>query len=202
MTMKVELCVSAALVCGFAFAGPKDETAAAFWIRFDALPAQCSPLGEHYLAMAKRYYAAPDAGVMKKAVAAMREAYEIRPDSYRREYVKALVEAKEHQAIVDLLAPTFDPQKPDPWTAPQLGDAYYYLGEWEKAVDVYAAFGDKLNPGERMPPNRLDRRVNALYALGRYEECLKAVDKLSDWLVWKDRKAAYRQKLKKLIKVN
>ena len=43
MTMKVELCVSAALVCGFAFAGPKDETAAAFWIRFDALPAQCSP---------------------------------------------------------------------------------------------------------------------------------------------------------------
>lgn len=44
MTMKVELCVSAALVCGFAFAGPKDETAAAFWIRFDALPAQCSPV--------------------------------------------------------------------------------------------------------------------------------------------------------------
>ena len=41
--MKVELCLSAALVCGFAFAGPKDETSAAFWIRFDALPAQCSP---------------------------------------------------------------------------------------------------------------------------------------------------------------
>ena len=156
-------------------------------------------LGEHYLAMSKRYYAAPDAGIVKKAVAAMREAYEIRPDGYRREYVKVLVEAKEHQMIVDLLAPTFDAKKPDPWTAPQLGDAYYYLGQWEKAVDVYAAFGDKLNPGERMPPNRLDRRVNALYALGRYEECLKAVDKLSDWLVWKDRKAAYRQKLKAKI---
>lgn len=161
--------------------------------------AHCA-LGGHYLAMAKRYYAAPDAEIMKKAVAAMRKAHEIRPDGYRREYVDALVAAGEHRQIVELLAPTFNARNPDPWTAPQLGDAYYHLGQWEKAVEVYAAFGDKLNAGERLPPNRLDRRVQALYALGRYEECLKAVDKLSDWLVWKERKAAYRQKLKEKIK--
>ena len=40
---KEMVCLLATLSFGFAFAGPKDETSAAFWIRFDALPAQCSP---------------------------------------------------------------------------------------------------------------------------------------------------------------
>ena len=41
--MRPCFCLATVVACGFVFAGPKDETAAAFWIRFDALPAQCSP---------------------------------------------------------------------------------------------------------------------------------------------------------------
>ena len=156
-------------------------------------------LARHYEAMAKRYYANPDADVMRKALQAMRSAYELRPDGYRREYANLLLAAKDYRGVVELVGPRFDPQKPDPWNYGTLGDAYYYLGEWEKAVAVYDSLGEKMPQLERNPPNRWDRKANALYVLGRYEECLKTVDKLSDWLVWKDRKAAYRLRLKKLI---
>lgn len=158
-------------------------------------------LGEHYEAMAKRYYADPDAGLMKKAITAYRAALDLDPKNggYRRTLAEAMMRAKDYKGVKELLEPHVDLANPDPWTVPLLGDCYYYLGDWEGAIRCYEPFGDKLNAGDRIPPNRWDRKANALYALGRYEECLKTVDKLADWLVWKDRKAAYRQRLKKLI---
>lgn len=40
---KVELCLAAVLVGGFALAGPKDELSGGFWVRFGSLPGICSP---------------------------------------------------------------------------------------------------------------------------------------------------------------
>ncbi len=159
-------------------------------------------LGAHYEALAMRYYEVPDKRLMEKAVAAYRAGLAQDPrkiGSWNRELIEAMMRLEDYKGVVGLLGPTFDPKRLDPWVHPLLGDAYYHLGDWANASRVYEAFGDNLKAGERNPPNRLDRRANALYANGRYEECLKAVDKLSDWMVWKDRKAAYRQKLKKLI---
>ena len=143
----------------------------------------------------------PDAGLMKKAITAYRAALDLDPQNggYRRKLAETMIAAKDYKGAKELLEPHVDFAHPDPWTMPMLGDCCYYLGDWEGALRCYEPFGDKLNQGERVPPNRWDRKANALYALGRYEECLKEVDKLADWLVWKDRKAAYRQRLKAKI---
>ncbi len=160
-------------------------------------------LGGHFEAMAQRYYTPDDPGLLAKAVAAYRAACERDPKNggWTRTLGAALMHAGDYRGFIEQFAPAADFAKPDSWTMPLLGDAYYHLGDWTNAVKCYECLGDGLNPGERTPPNRWDRKANALFALGRYEECLKTVDKLADWLVWKDRKTAYRQKLKALIEL-
>jgi len=156
-----------------------------------------SALGAHYRAMAQRYYAEPDPGLMKKAVDAY--AFAAGPGNASRELVETMMEAKMYREVVDRFAAKVDLVKPDRWTAAPVADAYYYLGDYENAVRIYDAFGKNLHPGERNPPNRFDRHVESLYAVGRYEDCLKAVDRMNDWRIWKARKEAYRQRLREKL---
>jgi len=147
-------------------------------------------------ARAARYYAPPDEKWTREAIAHELKAIEGREDNRNLRPVAsdliALQDYKGLLALQDLLK-----GKPDAWLGVRFGDACYETGDYPAAVSWYEKYPN-FKPGEGFP-NSYQRYAGALYALGRYEDCLKIVDKLPTVGTFKDTNAYYRHILAEKI---
>jgi len=87
--------------------------------------------------------------------------------------------------------------KPDAWLGVRIADAYFETGDYQAAVSWYEKYPN-FKPCDGFP-NSYQRYAGALYALGRYEDCLKIVDKLPSVGTFKDTNAYYRHVLEEKI---
>ena len=148
-------------------------------------------LADFYAGRARRYYAPPDESFVKKCFRAFEQAVECDPQNggVIRRCIDLAMEFKRHDVAKPLLD-KYAGDKPDERYAGYLGDIAYYAGDYETAAKWYLSH-PKMQQGEREPPNRYDRVVGALYALGRYEEAIKHAENIASWVTWK----AYRADL-------
>ena len=159
-------------------------------------------LAELYKGMAPRYYQPDEPVLAGKCVQAYENAISLDPKNggYCRSLVDYLGRTKNWTKLGEWIGRMqANGMKIDGKLAGWYGDSWYYAGDYGKAVEWYAACGERMDVCEREPPNRWDRYVGALYALGRYEEALKVSAKLADWFVWKDYKVALRERLQRKI---
>ena len=158
-------------------------------------------LGKVYRRLAARYYDTPDRATVEKAIAACREALAERPDAaVRKEIVELAFSIDDYATAreqLDALVAAAKDGKPDAWTAPRLGDLAFYAKDYETAVRYYSLFEKMDVP--RAPWNSNNRHMESLYALGRYEECLKAMDKVMNKMTQRDVNDKTKQVLKEVI---
>ena len=141
-------------------------------------------------ARAARYYAPPDEKWTREAIAHGLKAVEGKETSRNlRPVAEDFIALKDHKGLVETMV-RLTKGKPDAWLGVRIGDAYYEMGDWQSAVGWYEKYPN-FKPCEGFP-NSYQRYAGALYALGRYEECLKIVDKLPTVGTFKDTNAYYR----------
>ena len=165
-------------------------------------------LAAFYRETAKRYYGDPDAATLRKALAACeivieaRSHFDPRPVAFRQaaEVAFALKDYAKAKHYVDELIACQEkrsPGKPDAEAAALLGDYWYYMGDYEAAVKAYSSV-----PALNVRPaaeNSWNRYARALYATGRYEECLAIIPKLAKWCSLADRNKLYERILREKI---
>ena len=162
-------------------------------------------LAEMYVTRSARYYQKPDEALTRKAIGFWEEGLKLDPKNggfFRKIIERAMLidDWKLAEAKLDALTTIMKDQKPDAWMTAVYGDIAYYRGDYEKAVAWYKTF-------EKFPdaptvvkiPNSHQRFAGALYATGRYEECLKAIDQCPNFWSFKDTNAQYRKILKAKI---
>ena len=141
-------------------------------------------------ARAARYYAPPDEKWTREAIAHGLKAVEGKETGRNlRPVAEDFIALKDHKGLVETMV-RLTKGKPDAWLGVWIGDAYYEMGDWQSAVGWYEKYPN-FKPCEGFP-NSYQRYAGALYALGRYEECLKIVDKLPTVGTFKDTNAYYR----------
>ena len=162
-------------------------------------------LAELYVAKSARYYQKPDEALTRKAIGFWEEGLKLDPQNggfFRKIVERAMLidDWKLAEAKLDALTKIMKDQKPDVWMAAVYGDIAYYRGDYEKAVEWYKTF-DKFPDGPTLVriPNSHQRFAGALYATGRYEECLKAIDQCPNFWSFKDTNNQYRKILKAKI---
>lgn len=146
---------------------------------------------------AARYYAQPNEKLMREAIAHYLKAIEGKANNRNlRPLVADYLSIKDYKAVIEL--PTrFPAVNPDMWLGVRIADAHYELGDYATSVAWYAKYPN-FKPSEGFP-NSYQRYAGALYALGRYEECLAIVDKLPTVGTFKDTNAYYRHVLTEKI---
>lgn len=154
---------------------------------------------------AARYYQKPDETLARKAIWYWEEA--LRIDPANGGLLRKIVEQSMYIGDWDLatrnldaLTVTMKDGKPDAWICAVRGDIAYYRGDYEQAVKWYQTF-EKFPDGPAVVkiPNSHQRFAGALYATGRYEECLKALDGCPNYWSFKDTNANYRKILQAKI---
>ena len=165
-------------------------------------------LASFYRETAKRYYGEPDAATLHKALAACeivieaRSHFDPRPVAFRNAAqtafeLKDYAKAKHYLDELVACQEKRSPGKPDAEAAALLGDYWYYMGDYEEAVKAYSSV-----PSLNVRPaaeNSWNRYARALYATGRYEECLAVIPKLAKWCSLADRNALYERILREKI---
>ncbi len=162
-------------------------------------------LADLYEARAARYYEKPDRALTDKAIWYLEEA--LRLDPKNTGYMRKIVE---RGFMLDdyVLAKTWldhelelrKDHKPDEWMAGCYGDIAFFAGDYELAVTYYEMYPNiRSSPSRVRIPNAQQRYAGALYALGRYEDCLKAIDKCPNFWSFKDTNNYYRKLLKQKI---
>lgn len=169
---------------------------------------RAGPLGELaalYAERAARYYQKPDDALSRKAIGYWEEA--LRLDPRNGGLMRKVIERAMLLDDYDLASKWLDAytaiqkdRKPDAWTCAVRGDIAYYRADYEQAVKWYQTF-EKFPDGPAVVriPNSHQRFAGALYATGRYEECLKAIDGCPNFWSFKDTNAQYRRILKAKI---
>lgn len=162
-------------------------------------------LAELYVAKSARYYQKPDEALTRKAIGFWEEGLKLDPQNggfFRKIVERAMLidDWKLAEAKLDALTKIMKDQKPDAWMTAVYGDIAYYRGDYEKAVEWYKTF-DKFPDAPTVVriPNSHQRFAGALYATGRYEECLKAIDQCPNFWSFKDTNNQYRKILKAKI---
>lgn len=163
--------------------------------------AACVRLGKVQKRLAERYYDTPDRATVEKAIAAYRQALDVREDAASRKAIVELAFSIDDYATareqLDALVAASKDGKPDAWAAPRLGDLAYYAKDYKAAVGYYALFEKMDVP--RGPWNAYNRYAESLYALGRHADCLKALDKVMNKMTQKDVNDKTKQTLQALI---
>lgn len=146
-----------------------------------------SDLSRYYSDAAKRYYSEPNRDLLLKALDAAdkmiqaRALFDQRLDDFRGA-IGLCFKLGDYDRLakyIDAYVATAEKRKqkmPDGYIAAMSGDRWYYLGNYEEAVKAYSSVENL--PSERTPENTLTRYAGALYATGRYDDCLKIVGKL------------------------
>ena len=162
-------------------------------------------LASLYADRAERYSMKPDAALSQKAIGFWESALRLSPGYDSPLYAIA------RQAIrledLDLIEKTLDrltavrrDHKPDAWMTAVYGDVAYMRGDYEKAVAWYRTYPNFPDVQWLVRiPNSHQRFAGALYATGRYEECLKALDGCPNFMSFKDANKLYRRILKEKI---
>jgi len=158
-------------------------------------------LGELYEREAVRYSAGSDPEKTKRVVAAYLEAFNQDPTDLdvARRLVCAFLRAKDFAGALGFLGDRLKDEALDGRIGPLWGDCCYWTGDYAGAITHYEPFVPSLDPGARLPPDRRDRLASCFYVLGRYRDCMDAVERCSDRLDGAARKAAARRRLKAVI---
>jgi len=138
---------------------------------------------------AQRYGAPADPALVEKSFRYFEMALEEDPKNGgpAQEYIVRAMAFRRYDVAKRLLA-QWAGTKPDRRYAGFLGDIAYYEGDYATAVKWYLSH-DKMENYDPHPPNRQDRIVESLYAVGRYEDALKKAENLASWFTWSDYKA-------------
>jgi len=158
-------------------------------------------LGELYGREAVRYSARPDPEKTKRAIAAYLGAFNQDPTDLdvASRLVGAYLQAKDCVGALGFLRKRLKDETLDERIGPLWGDCCYWSGDYAGALAHYEPFGPSLDPGARLPPDRRDRVAACYYALGRYRDCMDALERCGEGLDGKVRKTAARAHLKELI---
>jgi len=158
-----------------------------------------SRLADLYVQRAARYYERPDAKLTAKAVWYWEEILRINPKDAGT--CRKIVEQMFYQADwaaarkwLDAYVAVLKDAKPDAWASACYGDLAFFAGDYEEAVRCYTRF-EKFPDGPSIVriPNSHQRFAGALFATGRYAECLKAVDQCPNMWSFKDTNDHYRK---------
>jgi len=162
-------------------------------------------LASLYAERAERYYMKPDRTLALKAIGFWESAFRLSPNN--GDILAKIVNEAIALEDLDLAEKTLDrmtavrrDRKPDSWMAAVYGDIAYMRGDYEKAVAWYKTHPNF--PDVRWQvciPNSHQRFVGALYATGRYEESLKAIDGCPNFMSFKDANKLHRRILKEKI---
>ena len=136
------------------------------WQRAEA----SAKLGDFYVDRAVRYYGAPNAGLMDKALAAYAVALAHAPDNggFVRKQVDAMMKAgKYEEAIpqIDYWVSLARDKKADKFMLAAYADCYYYMGDYAKACEYYDQFDDNNQALQH-------RYAESLYVIGRYDDAI------------------------------
>lgn len=148
-------------------------------------------------ARAVRYYAPPNEKWMREAIAHYAKSIEGRENGRNlRPLAEDYIALKDYKGLIETML-RLTKGKPDAWLGVRIADAYFETGDYETAVSWYEKYPN-FKPCEGFP-NSYQRYAGALYALARYEDCLKIVDKLPSVGTFKDTNAYYRHVLEEKI---
>ncbi len=161
-------------------------------------------LAKLYVARAARYYEMPNRELTMKAVWYWEEAVRVEPKNTG--WMRPIVERAFMLDDWELAKTWLDKMvaardgKPDEFIAACYGDVAYHAGDYAKAVEWYETFKNLPETPQRVRiPNVHQRHTGALFALGRYEDCLKSLEKCPNFWSFKDTNAYYKRILKAKI---
>ncbi|MCQ2388294.1 MAG: hypothetical protein MJ138_01115 [Kiritimatiellae bacterium] len=161
-------------------------------------------LADFYARRAARYYEKPDRALSMKSISFWEEALRIDPKNTGN--MRPIVTQAFLLEDWDLAKKWLDKMvaarggKTDEFIAACYGDVAYYAGDYAAAVEWYEKHPKLVDPPQRVRiPNVHQRHTGALFALGRYEDCLKSIDKCPNFWSFKDTNAYYRRVLKAKI---
>ncbi len=154
-------------------------------------------LGEFYAGRAERYYTGPYVPMLRKALRAYQERLELDPRNggFARAVVDTAMKTGDWELAklcLDNYCAVFCPNKTDSYAARYYGDAYYGLGEYDKACEFYGMYD---MPKSRSLPDSNFRYAEALYACGRYAEALAQLDKFPTHGAHRGMLAAWRKSI-------
>lgn len=161
--------------------------------------AVCGELADLCVARADRYYQKPDESLTRRAIGFWEEGLAIDPKNagFCRKIVERAMLIDDYAAAsekLDALTALMRDGKPDAWICAVRGDIAYFREDYETAVKWYQAFPKFPDaPAVVRIPNSHQRFVGALFATGRYEACLKALDQCPNWWSFKDANAHFRR---------
>lgn len=155
-------------------------------------------LGNFFVERASRYYAKPNEQLLRNAVCV----YSNVPTNALRHYpnsllfsARALYQIGDYQAAIEMakrhVAITKD-QKGDRFDNQILGDCYYELGDYEKAVEHFDRFDDG-------NVNHQDRYGRACFAVGRYEDAIAHIKRSYNNWTYRAANAYFIRKIEEKI---
>lgn len=171
-------------------------------------------LGGFYRMRAQRYYDDPDEALLRRAL----DCYEneikvtLRYDCrvhFWQNVIGTAFELKDYDAVerhlkecvARMTARNKGKFGPDATVETWAGDLCYFRGDYEGAVKHYSSVPNLATRPVWNENGRSswDRYAESLYALGRYEECLKVVPKLCSWCSLADRNNLYKRVLQEKV---